>query len=59
MDTARISSVQFVRFPLRMCTEMASLARAGKLAIESDHPELSGRGVVSEAMARALSEDLV
>ena len=34
MDTERISSVQFVRFPLRTGSEVASPARAGKLAIE-------------------------
>jgi hypothetical protein len=54
MDTESISSVQFVRFPLREGAKMPALARAGKLAIECDHPHLSAHAAFSDALASAL-----
>jgi hypothetical protein len=58
--TDRISSVQFVRFPLGGLdsSEFLALARAGKVAIESDHPKLQVRGEISVALAELLSQDL-
>ena len=58
MDTERISSVQFIRFPLRDPSQMAALARQGKLAIECDHPQLLARAVFSESLTSALCQDL-
>jgi hypothetical protein len=54
MDRERVSSVQFIRFPLREPSQMPALARDGKLAIECDHPQLSARGAFSDSLASAL-----
>ena len=61
MDTERISSVQFVRFPVGQVDRETFLALAdtGKAAIEIDHPSLAARAPITGAIARALSEDLV
>ncbi len=59
--TDRLSSVQFVRFPLGGidADEFLKLANAGKIAIEVDHPKLSARAEVRGALAQSLSQDLI
>jgi hypothetical protein len=57
MDTERISSVQFIRFPLWDPLRMVALARAGKLAVECDHPFLCARAGFSESLTSAVCED--
>lgn len=61
MTTDRISSVQFVRFPLGQVDRdtFLALADAGKAAVEIDHPSLAARTPIAGAIARALSEDLL
>ena len=61
MTTDRISSVQFVRFPLGQieCDKFLALAQAGKAAVEIDHPSLAARGPIAGPIAEALSEDLL
>src|SRR5581483_6765571 len=53
MATDQVSSVQFVRFPLGglEAGELVALARAGRVAIEIDHPRLSARAAVSASLA--------
>jgi hypothetical protein len=60
MTTDRISSVQFVRFPVGSIDRgrLLALAEAGKLAIEVDHPSLAARAPILGNLARALAEDL-
>lgn len=60
MDTDRISSVQFVRFPLGglEADEFRALAKAGKVAIEVDHPKLTVRVTITPEFAEILSQDL-
>jgi hypothetical protein len=60
MNPDRISSVQFVRFPIGQLTreDFIVLSDAGKLAIEIDHPSLAARASISGALARALADDL-
>ncbi|MBF6558985.1 MAG: DUF3501 family protein [Candidatus Binataceae bacterium] len=56
----RVSSVQFVRFPLGGLdvAEFLEFAAAGKIAIEADHPQLIERAPISGAIAEALARDL-
>jgi Protein of unknown function (DUF3501) len=60
MTIDRISSVQFVRFPVGSIdrSELLALSDAGKLAIEVDHPSLATRAAIVGQLARALAEDL-
>jgi hypothetical protein len=60
MTTDRISSVQFLRFPLGQIDrgQFLDLAGAGKLAIVVDHPSLAARAPIAGAIARSLAEDL-
>ncbi|HJU27753.1 MAG TPA: DUF3501 family protein [Candidatus Binataceae bacterium] len=60
MSTERVSSVQFVRFPLGGvdAEEFLALAESGKLAIEVDHPKLSARRELTGAFARNLANDI-
>jgi Protein of unknown function (DUF3501) len=57
----RLSAVQFVRFPLGGLdsTEFLTMAKAGKLAIEVDHPKMQGRVTITGALAQTLSQDLL
>jgi hypothetical protein len=60
VSNERVSSVQFVRFPLGGldAEEFAAMADAGKIAIEADHPKLQTRAEITGELARALSQDL-
>lgn len=60
MSSDRISSVQFVRFPLGGldAAEFLALAESGKLAIEVDHPNLRARKELVGALAKNLAGDL-
>ena len=60
MSADRISSVQFVRFPLGGLDsgEFLALAGSGKIAIELDHPKLVARAPVNGILAYALAQDL-
>ncbi len=60
MNEERISSVQFVRLPVPGvdAEQFLALARAGKCAIESDHPSLAVRAAIRGVLAAALAEDL-
>lgn len=60
MTTDRISSVQFVRFPVGRIDrdDFLEKAQADAVAVEVDHPSLAARAVLSGSIARALSEDL-
>ena len=60
MTTDRISSVQFVRFPIGSIDRgrLLALAEAGKLAIEVDHPSLPARAPILGNLARGLADDL-
>jgi hypothetical protein len=60
MSPERVSSVQFVRFPLGGldATEFLALANAGKVAIEVDHPKMQARATIAGPLAETLSGDL-
>jgi len=60
MSSERVSSVQFVRFPLGGldAAEFLAMANAGKVAIEVDHPKLDARAEISGELAAALARDL-
>jgi hypothetical protein len=60
MGADRISSVQFVRFPVGRIEPDAflGLAESGKVAIEVDHPSMAGHAAIAGLLARALAEDL-
>jgi len=59
MNDERISSVQFVRFPVAVNDEQfLEFARAGKCAIETDHPSMAARAAITGVLATALAEDL-
>ena len=60
MNDERVSSVQFVRFPLDgiSAEQFHTLARAGKVRIEVDHPNLAAEAPIAGALADAISEDL-
>jgi hypothetical protein len=60
MSEERVSSVQFVRFPVASISaeEFRALAQTGKVAIEVDHPNLAAQAHIAGAVAEALSEDL-
>lgn len=60
MSSERISSVQFVRFPLGGLDseEFLALAESGKVAIEVDHQGLRARKELSGALAANLAKDL-
>ena len=59
MNEERISSVQFVRFPIAGvdAQQFLELARAGKCAIEGDHPSLAARAAITGILAESLAED--
>lgn len=61
MTTDRISSVQFLRFPLGKIDrdEFLEQAEAGRIAIEVNHPSLAARAAITGPIARALAEDLL
>jgi hypothetical protein len=61
MSPERVSSVQFVRFQLGGldATEFLTLANAGKVAIEVDHPKMQARAAITGPLAEALSTDLM
>lgn len=56
---ARISSVQYLRFPLAEAQRAGWLeaARQGSLKLTVDHPHYSAETVLSPAVAQALAED--
>jgi len=58
--TDRVSAVQFVRFPLGglESREFLTLAQAGKIAIEADHPKLTARVAITGALAELMGQDL-
>jgi hypothetical protein len=60
MSPDRVSSVQFVRFPLGGldAAEFRPLANAGKVAIEVDHSKLRARAEIRDPLAAALAQDL-
>ncbi len=60
IDTDRVSSVQFVRFPLGGLDagEFLKLANTGKVAIEIDHRLLHARAEIRGSLAESLSQDL-
>jgi Protein of unknown function (DUF3501) len=60
MSPERISSVQFVRFPLPQLDvkTFVAMAKEGMAAIEVDHPALTVRALISGDLASALAEDL-
>lgn len=60
MNDERISSVQFVRFPVAgvNAEQFLEFARAGKCAIETDHPSMAARAAITGVLASALAEDL-
>lgn len=60
MNDERVSSVQFVRFPTAGVDagQFLEFARAGKCAIETDHPSLAARAAITGVLAAALAEDL-
>jgi hypothetical protein len=60
MSSERVSSVQFVRFPLGGidAQEFLELANQNKIAIEITHPHLSAGALITGAVAAALANDL-
>lgn len=58
-DTERVSSVQYVRFPLREEHRAAwrESARAGTLRLVVDHPQYRHSATLPEAVAEALAAD--
>lgn len=60
MESERISSVQFVRFPLGKTDVpgFAELVRADAVAIECDHPSLAARAPIDGLLGASLIEDL-
>ena len=60
MSQERVSSVQFVRFPLDGIgvEQFGTLAQAGKVMIQVDHPNLAAEAPIAGALADALSHDL-
>jgi Protein of unknown function (DUF3501) len=60
MTTERVSAVQFVRFPLGIGRDrFLEQAASGRVAIEVDHPKLTGRCTLEAELAANLAEDLV
>ncbi|MBF6568126.1 MAG: DUF3501 family protein [Candidatus Binataceae bacterium] len=59
MDTERVSSVQFVRFPIGIGGDrFIEAAVRGHVNIEVDHPKLTGKRLIDKELAVVLSEDL-
>jgi hypothetical protein len=59
MSAERVSAVQFVRFDVGMdCDEFLKLARANRVAIQADHPNLGAEALIQGALAKSLAEDL-
>jgi hypothetical protein len=60
MSGDRVSSVQFVRFPLGGldAEEFRALAAQGKVAIAVDHPKLQARAEIRDSLAETLAHDL-
>ncbi|HTW88740.1 MAG TPA: DUF3501 family protein [Candidatus Binataceae bacterium] len=59
MTTERVSAVQFVRFPIGIGPDrFLEQAKNGRIAIEIDHPKLTGRYVIEGQLAANLAEDL-
>ncbi len=61
MSPDRVSSVQFVRFPLGGLDgeEFRALAEAGKVAFEVDHPQMQARAEIRGTLAETLAQDLI
>jgi hypothetical protein len=57
MSPERVSSVQFVRFPLGGldAAEFLALANAGKVAVEVDHPKMQARAAITGPLAETLA----
>jgi len=53
--------VQFVRFPLGGldADEFRTLAEAGKVALEIDHPQMKARAEIRGVLAETLAQDLI
>lgn len=60
VSTQRVSSVQFLRFPLGGIDAQTFAARAaeGRIVVEITHPQMAVRTPVSGVLAAALAEDL-
>ena len=60
MSNERISSVQFVRFPVGSIdqNQFLELAHEDKVAIEVDHPSLAAHARIAHTLAHSLAEDL-
>jgi hypothetical protein len=60
VSTERVSSVQFLRFPLGGIDTQTFAARAaeGRIVVEITHPQMTVRTPISGALAAALAEDL-
>ncbi|SRR5579875_1040894 len=59
MSDDRVSAVQFVRFPIGMTQErFVECARHNRIAIEVDHPKITGHHAVDIATAEYLAADL-
>jgi hypothetical protein len=61
MSPDRVSSVQFVRFPLGGldAEEFRALAEAGEVALEIDHPRMRARAAIRGVLAATLAQDLI
>ncbi|MGO9057024.1 MAG: DUF3501 family protein [Candidatus Binataceae bacterium] len=61
MDAERVSSVQFVRFPIGGIDARDFIAKAaeGGIMVEISHPEMPVRATISGTLAAFLAEDLV
>ena len=60
VSTQRVSSVQFLRFPLGGIDAQTFAARAaeGRIVVEITHPQMAVRTPISGVLAAALAEDL-
>jgi len=60
VSTERVSSVQFLRFPVGGIDAQTFAARAaeGRIVVEVAHPQMAVRAPISGALAAALAEDL-
>ena len=60
VSTQRVSSVQFLRFPLGGIDAQTFAARAaeGRIVVEITHPQMTVRTPISGVLAAALAEDL-
>jgi hypothetical protein len=59
MSEERVSSVQFVRFPVGTDIDaFLQSAKTGQLWVELDHPRFSAKGHIDESLASLLATDL-